>query len=396
MPKPGTRGQLESLVSRLHMILLDRTRPLWQYYVIEGLETGGFAIYIKMHHAGIDGGAGMAALPVIFSTTPEPEPVQPPSPTNKESRTPELFELISNSYAKFFNQQREFYQSWPDIGKAIAKVGQRVTEDLANPPRMLPLAPKTLFNASLSSHRSFGTRTISLREAKAIAKQTRSKLNDVVMTISAGALRRYLETRNALPDGPLIAAVPVSLRKAGNADMTNQVTAMLCNLATDIADPIRRLEAIVASSTDSKKRLEDIRDVIPTDMTWLGAPIIITGMARLMGQAKLAERLPAIVNVLISNVPGPKEALYCAGAKMINYFPVSIPSNGSALNITVQSYLDNLDFGLIACRTAVPDIEKLLDFLVDEFELLKRAASQTQAKVRKIEIKQAKTTARSA
>ena len=97
VPKPGTRGQLESLVSRLHMILLDRTRPLWQYYVIEGLETGGFAIYIKMHHAGIDGGAGMAALPVIFSTTPEPEPVQPPSPTNKESRTPELFELISDS-----------------------------------------------------------------------------------------------------------------------------------------------------------------------------------------------------------------------------------------------------------------------------------------------------------
>ena len=397
VPKPGTRGQLESLVARLHMILLDRTRPLWQYYVIEGLESGGFAIYIKMHHAGIDGGAGMAALPIIFSTTPDPEPVQPPSPATRESRTPELFELISDSYAKFFNQQREFYQSWPDIGKAIAKVGQRVTEDLANPPRMLPLAPKTLFNASLSSHRSFGTRTISLREAKAIAKQTRSKVNDVVMTISAGALRRYLETRNALPDGPLIAAVPVSLRKAGNADMTNQVTAMLCNLATDIADPIRRLEAIVASSTDSKKRLEDIRDVIPTDMTWLGAPIIITGMARLMGQAKLAERLPAIVNVLISNVPGPKEALYCAGAKMINYFPVSIPSNGSVLNITVQSYLDNLDFGLIACRAAVPDIEKLLDSLVDEFEVLKRAASQTQqAKVRKIEIKPAKTTARSA
>ena len=187
----------------------------------------------------------MAALPIIFATSPDPEPVQPPSPTTKDSRTPELFELISDSYAKFFTQQREFYQSWPNIGKAIAKVGQRVTEDLANPPRLLPLAPKTLLNASLSSQRSFATCTISLREAKAVAKLTRSKVNDVVMTISAGALRRYLETRNALPDGPLIAAVPVSLRKAGNADMTNQVTAMLCNLATDIADPIRRLEAIV-------------------------------------------------------------------------------------------------------------------------------------------------------
>jgi diacylglycerol O-acyltransferase len=120
-------------------------------------------------------------------------------------------------------------------------------------------------------------------------------------------------------------------------------------------------------------------------------------MARLMGQAKLAERLPAIVNVLISNVPGPRQALYCAGAKMISYFPVSIPSNGSVLNITVQSYLDNLDFGLIACRTAVPDIEKLVGFLVDEFERLKDAAGRPQEpKVNKIEIKEARTTRRSA
>ena len=320
LPKPGTREQLETLVARLHMILLDRTQPLWQYYVIEGLEGGGFAIYIKMHHAGIDGGAGMAALPIIFATTPDPEPVHPPLPNHQGQQSTRDLRANQRLLRQVFHQQREFYQSWPDIGKAIAKVGQRVTEDLANPPRMLPLAPKTLFNASLSSQRSFGTCTISLREVKAVAKLTKSKVNDVVMTISAGALRRYLETRKSLPDGPLIAAVPVSLRKAGNADMNNQVTAMLCNLATDIADPIRRLEAIVASSTDSKKRLEDIRDVIPTDMTWLGAPIIITGMARLMGQAKLAERLPAIVNVLISNVPGPKEALYCAGAKMSELF----------------------------------------------------------------------------
>ena len=111
LPKPGTLEHLEKLVARLHMILLDRTRPLWQYYVIEGLEGGGFAIYIKMHHAGIDGGAGMAALPIIFATSPDPEPVAVPAPPAKDSRTPEIFELISDSYAKFFNQQREFYNS---------------------------------------------------------------------------------------------------------------------------------------------------------------------------------------------------------------------------------------------------------------------------------------------
>jgi WS/DGAT/MGAT family acyltransferase len=396
LPNPGTREQLETLVARLHMILLDRTRPLWQYYVIEGLEGGRFAVYIKMHHAGIDGGAGMAALPIIFSTTADPEPVASPAP-NKETRAPEIFELISDSYAKFFTQQREFYQSWPDIGKAIAKVAQRATEDLANPPKILPMAPKTLFNASLSSQRSFATGSIPLGEAKAVAKLTKSKLNDVVMTISAGALRRYLEMRGGLPEGPLIAAIPVSLRKAGNADMNNQVTTMLCSLATDIADPIRRLEAIVISSTDSKKRLEDVRDVLPTDMTWVGAPIFITGLARLMNRTKIADRLPAIVNVLISNVPGPKQPLYCAGAKMVHYFPVSIPSNGSVLNITVQSYLENLDFGLIACRSAVPDIERLIEFLIDEFAQLKREAEALQvSKPKKIEIKEAKAPRRSA
>src|SRR6185436_2316495 len=120
LPKPGTREQLETLVARLHMILLDRARPLWQYYVIEGMESGGFAIYIKMHHAGIDGGAGMAALPIIFATSPDPEPVQLPSPINRDSRPPELFELIRDSYDKFFNQKGEFYQPWPDIGKEMA------------------------------------------------------------------------------------------------------------------------------------------------------------------------------------------------------------------------------------------------------------------------------------
>src|SRR5258708_16292841 len=179
----------------------------------------------------------MAALPVIFPPPPDRDRGPPPLPSPKDSRIPEISELISAPYAKFFTQQREFFQSWPDLGKAIAKVGQRVTADLANPPRTLPLAPKTIFNVSLSSQRSFGTCTISLRDVKAAAKLTKSKINDVVMTISAGALRRYLETREALPDAPLIAAVPVSLRKAGNADMNNQVTAMLCNLATDIAGP---------------------------------------------------------------------------------------------------------------------------------------------------------------
>ena len=230
-----------------------------------------------------------------------------------------------------------------------------------------------------------------------MAKLTKSKLNDVVMTVSAGALRRYLEVRNNLPDGPLIAAVPVSLRKAGNADMNNQVTTMLCNLATDIADPIRRLEAIVASSTDSKKRLEDIRDVIATDMTWIGAPIIITGLARLMSQTKIADRLPAIVNVLISNVPGPEAAALLCGCEDGALFSGLDPVERQRAQHHRAKLLDQLDFGLIACRSAVPDIDRIMEFLIDEFDRLKQAAEATPAtKARRIEITETKAARRSA
>ena len=377
LPKPGTQAQLLTLVARLHMIVLDRARPLWQYYIVEGLEGGRFAAYVKMHHAAIDGGAGMAALEIIFGYDAKPQPILPP-PKKKKEATPNILELISDSYANFFNQQRQFLEALPDMGKALANVGKRLTDDLAKPSPLL-VAPKTIFNAKLSNQRSFGVCTLSLKDAKAIGKAAGAKLNDVVMAISAGALRRYLQKRGSLPTDSLIAAVPVSLREAGNADMNNQVTVFLCKLATDVADPVERLKAIMASANDSKARLGDVKDAISTDMSFIGLPMILTGMARIMGQGTIAEQMPAVTNVLISNVPGPRKPMYCAGMKMEAYYPVSIPAHGGILNITVQSYLDRLDFGLIACRDGVPDIETLTKYLVEEFDVLARATGIREA-----------------
>lgn len=374
LPKPGSDEQLLTLAARLHMILLDRNRPLWQYYIIEGLKGGRFAVYLKMHHAAIDGGAGSAAIETIFGYEAQPAPVAQP-PKKKKAEAPNVFELISESYANFFNQQRDFIKSWPDISKAIANVGKRLSEDLSNPqPPMI--APKTIFNAKLSNQRSFGICTLPLKDVKAVGKALDAKINDVVMTLCAGALRRYLMDRNALPPETLIAAIPVSLRKPGNTDMNNQVTAMLCKLATDIADPAERIKAIVASANDSKERLGDVRDVVPTDMSFIGAPIVLSGMARMLGQGDIANQLPPMMNVLISNVPGPRQPLYCAGAKIVDYFPVSIPSHGGILNMTVVSYVEHMAFGLIACREAVPDIEKLTTYLVEEFAALQAAADK--------------------
>jgi WS/DGAT/MGAT family acyltransferase len=379
LPKPGTDQQLRTLVSRLHMILLDRSRPLWQFYVIEGLQGGRFAIYAKLHHAAVDGGAGMVIMETIFSASPKPGEVPPP-PEKKKEAPPNLFELISTSYASFFRQQQQFFESWPDISKAIANVSQRLIEDVEKRPQLPTLAPKTIFNTTVSGQRSLGTCTISLSETKEIGKALDAKLNDVVMAISAGALRRYLRKRDALPAESLITAVPVSLREAGNTDINNQVTTMLCRLATEIADPVERLQAIKESSKDSKARLADIKDVMPRDISWFGAPIVMTALARMSGQANVSDAFPPVVNVLISNVPGPRKEKYCLGAKMLHVYPVSAIGHGLALNITLISYLDQLDFGLIACRDVVPDIDKLTGYVVAEFEELKRAVEQRGAK----------------
>jgi WS/DGAT/MGAT family acyltransferase len=379
LPKPGTDQQLRTLVSRLHMILLDRARPLWQFYLIEGLQGGRFAIYAKLHHAAVDGGAGMVIMETIFSSTPKASEVPPP-PEKKKEAPPNLFELISTSYASFFRQQQQFFESWPDISKALTNVSQRLIEDVEKRPEMPTLAPKTIFNTIVSGQRSLGTCTISLSETKDIGKALDAKLNDVVMAISAGALRRYLKKRDALPAESLITAVPVSLREAGNTDINNQVTTMLCRLGTEIADPLERLQAIKESSKDSKARLADIKDVMPRDISWFGAPIVMTALARMSGQANLPDAFPPVVNVLISNVPGPRKEKYCLGAKMLHVYPVSAIGHGLALNITLISYLDQLDFGLIACRETVPDIDTLTGYVVAEFEELRRAVEQRRAK----------------
>ena len=375
LPRPGTMDQLRSLVARLHTVLLDRARPLWQYDVIQGLKGGGFAVYVKMHHAGIDGGAGVAALDIIFASSPGPSTIAvPPRPRSARAQEPNVLELISGAYAEFYRQQLNMMTAWPAMSQAIANVWRRTVEDLSRRPPPLSAPPKTLFNVSLSKQRSFGTASVSLSDVKALGKASNAKVNDVVMAICAGALRRYLSQHKALPNEPLIAAVPVSLREAGDTAMNNQVTMMLCSLATDVADPLQRLAAITAASRDAKARLGDVKDALPKDISIFGAPIIMTGLAQWAERVKAADQLPAMMNVLISNVAGPRKPMYCAGAKCIGYFPVSIPAQGNALNMTVHSYLDSLDFGLIACREAVPDIQVMADFLVDEFEALKLAA----------------------
>jgi diacylglycerol O-acyltransferase len=390
MPRPGTMAQLERLVGRLHSSLLDRSRPLWEMHIIEGLQTGQVALYSKMHHAAIDGQAGVAVAKALFDISETPAPVKAPRVTRRpDSSQLGVAELATAALSNAVQQYVKLIQTIPATAKAIGNVlmpmsdgtGQRKFEL----PKALRTAPRTPLNVSITNQRSFAARSVPLAEVKQMSKATGTSLNDIVLAICAGALRRYLADYGCKPAKPLIAGVPVSLRSEGNTDLNNQVSVMLVSLATDIADPLERLAAIHESSSEGKKLTGNVKAAIPTDFPSLGVPSLMSGLASLYGRSGLADKLPPVANVAISNVPGPSFALYFAGAKVASYFPVSIPGHGLALNMTVQSYNGALEFGLTACRRAVPDVADLGDYVVAEhrqlFGLIVGNAAQAAAAV---------------
>lgn len=406
LSKPGTMEQLQAYVGRLHSTLLDRSRPLWEMYVIEGLQNGQMAFYAKVHHAAIDGQAGVALGKALYSLTPDAPPVRKPR-TRARSHQYQLgvAELATAAMQNTVQQYVKLITTLPNAMRAVASVTVPAFTQLAtsmaklNPltggmaslalpdltkPNLglgsLGLGPRTPLNVSITNQRAFAGRSVSLAETKALAKRAGVSLNDMVMAACAGALRRYMRELDVKLDKPMTAAIPVSLREAGNEDPNNQVTMMLASLATDIKDPIERLKAINASTASSKELTGAFKAAIPTDFPSFGAPWIMTGLATLFGRSKVADNVPPVANVAISNVPGVPVPLYLAGARMRSYFPVSIPAHGCALNITVQSYNGSLDYGLTACRRAVPDVGDIADYIVEAHaELAKLIMAQPAA-----------------
>ncbi len=379
--RPGTMKQLHQLIARMHSSLLDRSRPLWEMIVIEGLENGQVGFYTKAHHSGIDGKAGVELAKVLYDVTPKPREVRPPTRRKAAERyqlgvTELLQAALTNSVARY----REIAALLPNAAKALAAAGKVIAAQRTPKGERklnLGLAPKTVFNVSITNQRSYSTMSVPLGDLKALGKRVGGTVNTIVMAMCAGALRRFLQERGELPKAGLIAMVPVSLRGAGDDRMNNQVSAIRVDLATDIADLGERFKAIHASSEAAKAVVRELKPVLGVDMPITGAPWLMTSMASLYGRSNLASRLPAYGNVAISNVPGSPVPLYMAGARMRHYYPVSIPGHGMALNITVQSYADSLEFGLTACRRAVSQEEsyELIDYLRDALDEIRQLPS---------------------
>lgn len=372
LPSPGTLDQLRAEVARLHAIPLDRARPLWQYTLIEGLENGGFAVYAKVHHAAMDGVAGLGTLGIIYDFVPD-APAPAPRPDMDDEDEPDALELTSSALADFVRQIGRAISGAPSLVRSLAGLYPNLLRDVRAVLSYARGAPQTRLNRPIRRERVFATCSLRLADVKAFAKETGSTINDIVLALSAGALRRYLDSHNDLPEQPLVAAVPASLREKGDWRLNNQVVFTLAHLPTHLDDPRKRLEAARLSMQESKEIFGEVRGLVTTDFSAPGAPIVTEALARLPG-SRATQALPSWFNIVISNVPGPSKPMYCDGAAARHYFPVSIPYHNCALNITVQSYCDTLDFGLVACRRAAPDAQKIADAIEQEFESLARSA----------------------
>jgi len=353
LPKPGRIRELLAMVSRLHGNLMDRNRPLWEAYVIEGLPGGRFATYIKIHHALVDGVSGARLMAQSLSSTAEES--KPPLWAQKYKQYPGAGRPSAPAglLAQLANAARAGREILPGIGSGLWDMLRLGQADKAS---ALPFqAPPTPFNVEISGSRRFACQSYSLARFKRIGDAAGATVNDVTLAVCSGALRKYLEVQKALPRKPLIAMVPVSLR--GEADVGgNQVSLLLANLATNLRDPLKRLARIVQSTSEAKERLSSMPRLQKlahgiTSISPMG-PSMLTGSAR---------QHPTF-NVIISNVPGPRETLYLNGARLDEVYPVSIPTQYLALNITISGYGDNLGFGYIACRRSVPALQRMLNY----------------------------------
>lgn len=365
LPSPGDERELGILVSRLHGTPLDFHRPLWEAHFIEGLERKRFAIYFKVHHSLIDGFTGMRLLARSLST--DPSELDTPlfftrPPPERAKREPE--EAVP-TLAALLAAARDQMGVAKDIGRAVMNVVRaRRAHDRG---LALPLqAPKSILNQRISRSRRFATQQVSLDRIRKIAAASGGTLNDVVLAICGVALRRFLALQGALPKRPLVAMVPVNVRPKDDPGGGNAVGAILASLATDIEDPRKCLEAVIASTRRAKAQLQGMSmNAIVQYSALVLAPLMLALVPGAVGRVR-----PAF-NVVISNVPGPEDPLYFRGWRLDEMYPLSIPFHGYALNITVQSYAGSLNFGFTGCRDTLPHLQRLAVYsreVVDDLE----------------------------
>lgn len=375
VPAPGDPQTLAEIIARIHARPLDRSRPLWETYVIEGLADDRIAIYAKNHHATIDGVSGADILGVLLDLEPTP-----PVPGQREEMTPEAeptqAEMLVRSARGLVKQPLRMGRMAVRAAGALPLLGRMAQR--AAPPQLRPRrseglmgkpllqAPPSPFNGALSPHRRFAYGSVGLKDVKRIKDAAGCKLNDVVMALTAGALRRYLQRTGGLGPEPLQAMVPISVRtEQQKGEAGNAVNALIATLPTHLADARERLTS-AAASMDMAKTGNAVPATVLRDFTQFATPALAATAARTVARLRWADRMRIPFNLVMSNVPGPPVPLYLGGARMEAIYPVSAIYDGVGLNVTVFSYRDELQIGLVADREMVTDIWSMLDDFYDE------------------------------
>ncbi|WP_341904700.1 wax ester/triacylglycerol synthase family O-acyltransferase [Polaromonas sp. YR568] len=388
---PMTLAEVHKRCAKLHSQVMDRNFPLWEFHVFDRIQLpasqGGKVVagfFSKIHHAALDGKGGVMLANAMLDVGPIPREVAPPDPTRRRRREADLQlgkmigSVFSSSLGQLVKAARSLPAAATAVGHALTRSGGSVSTN--GKPRMpMKLAPQTPFNAGITAGRVFVTASVPLADTKAMGKAVGGTFNDMVLWICATALRHYLTQHHALPRKSLVAAMPVSLREADASDATqlgNQVSMTLVELGTHLAHPLKRMNAIMASTGRVKTSMQSLKGLLPTDYPSLLAPWLVGGAAKLAlnayGKSGIASRLPMVANLVISNVPGPSVPLYLAGARVLTFHPLSIIVHGLALNITIQTYAGEVDFGIVADKKALPHANDLAKAIEAAFEEAKR------------------------
>jgi len=384
LPAPGSQAQLCEQVARLHARPLDRSRPLWEVYLITGLAGDRAAVYSKIHHSAVDGASGAELLTVLFDLAPGGRELPAAAPPRPERRpAPAAMAVLAAARLAWRPVQtvrvaNELMRVLPSLAPAVSGlVGGLLglgRGDGAVIPTVPGRAPATPFNKPITPHRRVALRSVSLAQVKTVKNAFGVSVNDVVMAMCAGALRRWLADHDALPAAPLIAMIPVSIRDpSARGALGNKVSAMLATLPTHVTDPGQRLEIAHAATKTAKAQQAAIPQGLVDQISDFAPPALTARAARVVFATGLLHRLPPF-NLCVSNVPGPNVPVYLCGAKLLAHYPVSVITDGQGLNITLVGYLGELHFGLVSCRELVPDIDTLAGYLGEELELLLQAA----------------------
>jgi diacylglycerol O-acyltransferase / wax synthase len=372
---------LHDQVSKLHPVLLDRKKPLWKFHVFEGLAPSSaglkrVALYSQLHHAAVDGQAAVALANAILDMTAEPRALEIKPSTRQKTFKLDMTEMMRGVLGHQAQKVATIVRNLPDTVGTLKDAASTIAAGSKllggqEGPNNLTLAPRMPVNASVTAGRAFATVTLPMAEVKSLGRAHEATINDMVLMVCGSAMRRYYGKRHTLPRKSLVAAVPISLREKGDTTANNQASMSLVSLGTHIADTRKRLAHVMAATAAMKTTMGSLKSILPTDFPSLGMPWLMEAAASLYGKAKVADRIPQVANVVISNVPGPPMQLYLAGARMLTNYPTSIVVHGLGLNITVQSYGASLDFGLMADAAAMPDVAELAQAISIAFDDLR-------------------------